>query len=348
MSLFVFIFLLTWTPSSFSQLCSNGGMPTCTCQFFVLFTSNFLQSVAASQFLASPSPFRGVTTLMPSISMCSIESPGLNCLYSVILGDSDPVPLQPNLDLDSDSDTNDITKFLVWPSNTDRPYITFTFGDVRSLTALTIEFLNYPAQGFSLPNLQLYTTTFLFLTDPNNQNVQPIEFDIRNNSVLSQDDYQVTNISLIFSSTSARLLLRWDYTGVYNINFFMVSEIDFCDGTQPPGDSQITFQDPQLDNSVIIPTVGELTVAKTMTINCTVSSSGLFEWQWKQNQNMISNNDGKFNIFTADGTRTSILQLTGLSVSDAAEYTCEVRRRNEGGQYIPRTQTLSFPGTLKA
>ena len=313
--------------------------------FWVLFTSNFRQSVAASQFLASPSPFRGVTTLMPSPQMYFTESSGLNCPYSVILGDNDPVPLQPNLD--SKSDINDIRKFLVWPSNTDRPYITFTFESERSVTALTIEFLNYPAQGFSLPNLQLYTTTSIFITDPNNPNVQPIEFDLRNNNVLSQDDYQVTNISLIFSSRSTRFLLRWDYTGVYNLNFFMVSEVDFCDGTQPPGDTQITFQDPQSDNSVIIPTVGDFTVTKTTTINCTVSSSGLFEWQWRQNQSLISNT-GKFSIFTADGTRTSILQLTGLSISDAAEYICEVRRRNEGGQYMPRTQTLSFPGTLKA
>ena len=303
----------------------------------------FAPIVAASQFFTSPSPFRGVTTLMPLPEMCFTESSGLNCPYSVILGDNNPVPLEPNLD--GESDTNDITKFLVWPSNTDRPYITFTFGGVRSVTALTIEFLNYPAQGISLPNLQLYTTTSLFLTDPNNQNVQPIEFDIQNNSVLSQDDYQVTNISLIFSSTSTRFLLRWDYTGVYNINFFMVSEIDFCDGTQPPGGTQITFQDPQSDNSVIIPTVEEFTVAKTTTINCTVSSSGLLEWRWRQNRSMISNNV-KFNIFTADGTRTSILQLTELSVSDDAEYTCEVRRRN--GEYMPKTQILSFPGMLSA
>ena len=277
--------------------------------------------------------------------MCSTELPGLNCLYSVILGDNDPVPLQPNLD--SENDVNDIGKFLVWPSNTNRPFITFNFGGERSVTALNIEFLNYPAQGISLPNLQLYTTTSLFNTDPGSPNVQRIDFDLRNNSVLSQDDYQVTNISLIFSSTSSHFLLRWDYTGVYNLNFFMVSEVDFCDGTQPPGDTQITFQDPQSDNSVIISTVGDFTVTKTTTINCTVSSSGLFEWQWRQNQSLISNT-GKFSIFTADGTRTSILQLTGLSVGDAAEYTCEVRRRNEGGQYMPRTQTLSFPGTLKA
>ena len=95
---------------------------------------------------------------------------------------------------------------------------------------------------------------------------------------------------------------------------------------------------------MIIPTVEELTSTRNTTINCTASSSGLFEWQWKQNGSVISNNT-KFSIFTADGTRTSILQITGLSVSDAAEYTCEVRRRG-GMVYMPRTQTLSFPGML--
>ena len=58
---------------------------------------------------------------------------------------------------------------------------------------------------------------------------------------------------------------------------------------------------------------------------------------------MILSN-GKFAIFTADGTRTSILKLTGLSINDAAEYICEVRRRSRGGEYMSMAQTLNFPG----
>ena len=124
----------------------------------------------------------------------------------------------------------------------------------------------------------------------------------------------------------------------------MVSEVDFCNDASPRDETQITFQDPQSNNSVIIPTVEELTGTRNTTINCTVSSSGLFEWQWRQNGSVISNN-GKFINFTADGTRTNILQITGLNVSDAAEYACEVRRRGDG-DYMPRTQTLSFAGVL--
>ena len=164
----------------------------------------------------------------------------------------------------------------MWPSSTDSPYMSFNFGGAQSCTAITIEFLHYPAQGFSLPNLQLYGTTGLFVTNPNDG--ERIEFELHNNSVLSRDDYQVTNVSLIFSRSSSIFLLRWDYTGVYNVNFFMVSEVDFCNDAPPRGKTQITFQDPQFNNSVIIPTIEELTGTRNTTINCTVSSSRLFEW----------------------------------------------------------------------
>ena len=233
-------------------------------------------SVTPLQYLANPSTFGGVTALMPSV--CNREGQvGSRCSYSVIIGDNEPVPLQPNLE-NSGGANNDIGKFLVWPSSTDSPYMTFDFGGAQSVTAITIDFLNYPAQGFSLPNLQLYSTSSLFTTDPNN--AQRIEFELQNNNVLSQDDYQVTNVSLVFSRSSSNLfLLRWDYTGVYDLNFFMVSEVDFCNDAPPHGETQITFQDPQSDNSVIIPSVEELTGTRNTTINCTVSSSGLFEWR---------------------------------------------------------------------
>ena len=127
----------------------------------------------------------------------------------------------------------------------------------------------------------------------------------------------------------------------------MVSEVDFCNDAPSTGETQITFQYPQSDNLVVRPTVEELTVTRTITLNCTVSSSsGLFEWQWRQSGSIISNN-GKFSLFTADGTRTGILQITGLNVSDAAVYTCEARRRRVGGEYGPRIQTLSSEGTHK-
>ena len=186
---------------------------------------------------------------------------------NTILGDNAPVPPQPNL-VNSGGGNTDIGKFLVRPSSTNRPYMTFAFGSVQSVTAITIEFLNYPAQGFSLPNLELYEVATAFTVDPSN--ALPIEFDLQNNNVLSQGDYQVTSVSLIFSSTSRYFLLRWNYTGVYNLDFFMVSEVDFCSDNQPTAETQITFQDPQSDNSVIRMTIEELTITRTITLRCTV------------------------------------------------------------------------------
>ena len=305
---------------------------------------NIFTSVTPRQFVADPSTFRGVNSLTPSTPGCVRNSgTGFTCVYDIntILGDNAPVPPQPSLD-NSGGGNTDIGKFLVWSNSTNSPYMTFGFGSTQSVTAINIEFLNYPAQGFSLPNLELYEVATVNIVDPNN--AQHIELELLNNNLLSQDDYQVTSVSLIFPRISQNILIRWNYTGVYNLNFFMVSEVDFCSDTQQPGITQITFQHPQLDNSVIRPTVEELTVTRTITLNCTVSSLGLFEWQWRQNGNIISNN-GKFSLLTADGTRTSILQITGLNVSDAAVYTCEVRRRRVGGEYMSRMQTLSSEGT---
>ena len=280
-------------------------------------------------------------TPLATLPVCRREAQGYFCQYSNILGDNAPVPLQPNLD-NSRGGNSDIGKFLVWHNSTDRPYVNFGFHSMQLLTGITIEFLNYPAQGFSLPNLELYSVVVPTTVDPNNPFAQRIQFELQNNNILSQDVYQVTNVSLIFSSTSRYFLLYWNYTGVYNLDFFMVSEIDFCSNTQPPGETQITFQDPQSDNSIIIPTVEELTVARYITLNCTVSSSGLFEWKWSWNGSVLLNNN-RFSLFTADGTRTSILEITKLSVSDATEYTCEVRRRR-GREKMTRTRTLSLPG----
>ena len=274
---------------------------------------------------------------------CLQSAQGFVCHYDHILGDDQEIPTQPNLN--SGDSNNDIGKFLAWQDGTQRPYIVFTFSSSTTVSTMNIEFLYYPAQNFSLPNLQLYTT-ILLNTDPNSPNNQPIDFDIVNNSGLSQDDHQVTNINLVFSSTSSRsFLLYWDYTDVYNLDFFMISEVDFCNGTPPAVSTSIAFQQPQMDNTMVVPTVEDFIASNNFLLTCTVSVSGLFEWQWHQNGTLISNN-AKFQIFTADGTRTSKLQLTGLSVTDAASYTCGVRRQSSssGGMYVSSMQTLSFPG----
>ena len=271
--------------------------------------------------------------------------PGFNCLYHRnILGDSAQVQRQPNLD--SEDSNNDIGKFLVWSREAANPLISFRFNQPMTVTSLNIEFLNYPTQNFSLPNLQLYRSPSYFSIDPDSSGFQRIPYDLLNNGGLSQDDYTVTTVSMTFSAvTSQFFLLTWNYADVYNLDFFMVSEMYFCTDSVPPASNvEIVFQTPQISNSEIVPTVEDVTSVRMLVLNCTVSSAGLYEWRWRQNNVLISNN-ADFHIFTADGTRTSKLQLTGLSVDDAASYTCEVQHvRSNGNTFVPRTQILSFPG----
>ena len=290
----------------------------------------------------------GVVPLRASSdSGCFINTahPGFNCVYDQnILGDNAQVPRQPNLD--SEDGNNDIGKFLVWSREAANPLISFLFSQPMTVTSLNIEFLNYPAQNFSLPNLQLYESPAYFNTDPESSGFQRIPYDLLNNGGLSQDDYTVTTVSMTFSAVSSEnFLLTWNYADVYNLDFFMVSEMYFCTDSGPPASNvQIVFQTPQVSNSEIVPTVEDVTSVKMLVLNCTVSSAGLYVWRWRKNNGLISNN-ADFHVFTADGTRTSKLQLTGLNVDDAASYTCEVQHvRSNGNTFVPRTQTLSFPG----
>ena len=287
------------------------------------------------QFGANPTSYKGVNVLRQSNCIPETSNDfGFRCPYSVVLGDNEQVPTQPNLD-----SQDDIGRFFVWERNTTHPYITFDLrvNGQEPFTAMNIEFLNYPSQGFSLPNLHLYSTSGLLDTDP--RTAQPIDFVLLHNNRLSQDDYKVTNITLQFAQARREyLLLLWDYTGVYNLDFFMVSEVSFCVDIKTV--TVIEFLDPQMSNSVVVPGVDDMS---TVVLNCTVSMSGSFEWQWKQNEGMIIN-DTKFLIYTADGNRTSKLVISKLSIKDSASYTCEVKH-NDGLTVASRTQELIYPGT---
>ena len=117
----------------------------------------------------------------------------------------------------------------------------------------------------------------------------------------------------------------------------MVSEVDFCLDIQPPySTNEIEFLNPSVDNASITFSVEGITTTTALVLNCTVSIPGSFEWRWTQN----GNPDIKFSTFTADGTRTSIAELSSY---DSASYTCEVKHRTSTS-YVSRTWLLSFPG----
>ena len=140
-----------------------------------------------------------------------MQGVGFSCPYDVVIGDNEQVPHQPNLD--SEDDNNDIGKFLVWQSKTLHPYMIFDLGTAKEITALNVEFLNYPAQEVSLPNLQLFTASTSTVSNPSSPLTASVSFVMLNNNVLSQDDYKVTHITLLLNQTTSSqyFLLYWSY-----------------------------------------------------------------------------------------------------------------------------------------
>ena len=209
------------------------------------------------------------------------------------------------------------------------------------ITAVKLNFLNYPAQNVSLPNIQLLRTITIADTSGDN-----IDFVILGNEELSQDDYERTSVTLrlLMPLTSTYVLLRWSFEEVYDVEWFFLSEVTFCTDPQPlysTSNETIQFLSPEA-NEVIQPSAQDL-ASGVLVLTCTVSNQGSFSWLWKQNDTVI-NSDTKFQTFTADGTRTSKLIISQLNFMDGATYTCDVSHQSSPSNRTSRQYQVIFPG----
>ena len=105
---------------------------------------------------AQPSAFRGELTLaehpLRNTQCFTTVSGPLVCGPLVILGDGDTdmEPAQPNLN-DQNSLLNEINDFLIWRHSSAHPYVSIQPSEGPPITAVKLNFLNYPAQNISLP-----------------------------------------------------------------------------------------------------------------------------------------------------------------------------------------------------
>ena len=61
-------------------------------------------------------------------------------------------------------------------------------------------------------------------------------------------------------------------------------------------------------------------LVSSVRLTCSVTNDAAFEWSWTgPNGAVISGNSS---VFVADLTRTSVLQISSLSLSDAGSYNC--------------------------
>ena len=71
-------------------------------------------------------------------------------------------------------------------------------------------------------------------------------------------------------------------------------------------------------------TLGPVNVTATYTLSCSVANEGLYVWEWT-----LPSGVTQHTALSADGTRTSFLELTQMSTQYEGEYTCAVRYESE-------------------
>ena len=174
----------------------------------------------------------------------------------------------------------------------------------------------------------------------------PVNFDLLNNDQLSQNDSTVRRVTLHPQTPFASLgvLIRWDFSNLFNIEWFVASEVRFCGDTQPdfePSDILVEFLSPAMEEPLPIQPSAEVLASGSLTLTCTVSLQGSFDWRWRRGIVELSNSD-KTEILSADGTRTSKLIINDLSFEDAGIYLCDATFANIFA-YATRKHDIQFP-----
>ena len=283
-------------------------------------------------------PFRGIPAIFPDGKICLREIPYINCGNPNILTDGMVGSEYP--DLFMETGMTDILKFVVWEKENRKQFISLELTN-KTVTISTIDLYiyNYPAMGFSLPNLELYGTSSATVIIPPPESA--LEFDLINNDKLSQDDNNLRKVTLRLRmlTTVKALLLKWNLE-LLSMQFFGLSEIVLCaDDLLPKYNTKsILFLTPE----VYTTTIKSLLTPKSLMLTCTVSMQGSFEWLWKKKSiNIVKSS--RTSLFTADGTRTSILSISQPNCADAGTYLCEVRFSGVNDTYS-RQFNVSFPG----
>ena len=86
----------------------------------------------------------------------------------------------------------------------------------------------------------------------------------------------------------------------------------------------VTFQDGQSE----IVSLGPNSLQTSVRLFCTVAVSGSFQWTWLHNSNPLMSAD-RYQILTADATRSSILVIDKLSYTDEGTYSCVVNHATQ-------------------
>ena len=87
---------------------------------------------------------------------------------------------------------------------------------------------------------------------------------------------------------------------------------------------------------------GSNNVQSSVELSCTVINEGSFTFSWMGPNGEISNTD-RTQLFLADTSRTSILIISRLNLSDSGNYTCISSYQHKALEDVPsKTATVSL------
>ena len=256
-----------------------------------------------------------------------------------------PIPSRLVNNVTLEGEQFDNTKFIGWRGDI---VLVFQFPDTH-ITRVDVYFYNNPSEGYGIPPIKEGQYTFVTPDFSNNGGI-PVPVSFIDNSNFSQTDNSVTVVSVAVTSDLQDTpydFLRLTFGSSSSIiNESFISEVKLFNetGGGVPDFPPIQFLTENqslvygLDNN--IPSIIEL--------SCTVINSGSFSITWTGPNGTIVDNT-KTRIFTADTTRTSILRISQVSLSDNGTYSCEASYPHFEAMSVPSTTTpitLTLAGKL--
>ena len=296
--------------------------------------------MAAHSILLVPTPFRGSLAIFPDGTTCTRDPNTvlITCGTPNSLTDGLVGPNQPDIDSDDDR-----MFFVAWNILNIKPYLSISFSNISAvISSLDLHMLNYPAEGIGLPNLELYGTSNISEINPPPESA--VEFDLVGNQQLSQTDSTVRKLTLRLRTprTFIAIHLRWTFTGLLsNMEWFAISEILLCaDESLVSPVYNTSFLIPEEHTTTIVPRTQFLSDT-SLILTCNMSIQGSFEWRWRKESVDIEKSPTT-TLFTADGTRTSILNISQVNFSIAGTYFCEAKPSGLNATYS-RQFDIGFP-----
>ncbi len=313
-------------------------------------TYNYIIHVVHSNRLALPTTYRGLwlddvtkynTVQFTYPSNCTqpnILEKFTVCDYSVVLGDRAIIPSPPDL-----NSARYFRHFITWNRDSLNSFIDFNLTTATAgITAIELSFLNSPVNGISLPEPRLSVIEYYpGFRVRNETNITTWIFD---NQDLAQTDNQIRTISIrpLTPLSAVNLRIRFQFTVLHDFDWVFLSEIRFCTQPQPPLQLQAVIL--QTPSSIVLQLSAYDLRRGSTELVCTVSSEGLYIWQWRRNNNIIENK-GHYTITIGDGSRTTKLRIIKLDFSDADNYECIATTTHDVDLMNSTMYLVEFPGT---